>query len=29
MDRPVLRAAYRIKLGGMLVFVTGISVGSA
>jgi hypothetical protein len=29
MDTPFLRAAYQIVVGGLLVFVTGILIGSA
>lgn len=29
MDTPFLQAAYQIVLGGVLVFVTGILIGSA
>ena len=29
MDTPFLRAAFQVALGGMLVFVTGIVIGSA
>jgi hypothetical protein len=29
MDTPFLRAAYQIVVGGFLVFVTGILIGSA
>ena len=29
MDTPFLRAAYQIVIGGLLVFFTGILIGSA
>ncbi|HZP21462.1 MAG TPA: rubrerythrin, partial [Bauldia sp.] len=29
MDTPFLRAAYQVVLGGLLVFATGILIGSA
>ena len=29
MDTPFLRAAFQVVLGGLLVFATGILIGSA
>jgi VIT1/CCC1 family predicted Fe2+/Mn2+ transporter len=29
MDTPFLRAAFQVVLGGLLVFVAGIAIGSA
>jgi hypothetical protein len=29
MDTPFLRAAYQVVIGGVLVFLTGILIGSA
>ena len=29
MDTPFLQAAFQVVLGGVLVFVTGIVIGSA
>jgi len=29
MDTPFLQAAFQVVLGGVLVFVTGILIGSA
>jgi hypothetical protein len=29
MDTPFLRAAFQIVVGGLLVFLTGILIGSA
>ena len=29
MDTPFLQAAFQVALGGVLVFVTGIVIGSA